>query len=65
MKPKMNIIMLGDGEVGKTSILKFFDKRKTNTSQIRTTGLDQITIVKKIDDNEFKVIFWDTAGQEK
>ena len=36
----MNIIMLGDGEVGKTSILKFFDKRKINTAQIRTTGLD-------------------------
>ncbi len=37
-------MMIGDGEVGKTSILKYFDKRKFNQAHIRTTGLDQISV---------------------
>lgn len=65
MKPKINIMMIGDGEVGKTSILKWYDKRKFNQAHIRTSGLDQISVTRTIDGNEFKVVFWDTAGQEK
>ncbi len=57
--------MIGDGEVGKTSILRCFDKRKFNQAHIRTGGLDQISATHTIEGNEFKVIFWDTAGQEK
>ena len=58
-------MMIGDAAVGKTSILKWYDKRKINAAHIATSGLDQVTIMKTIDGNEFKVIFWDTAGQEK
>ena len=58
-------MMIGDGEVGKTSILKWYDKRKFNQAHIRTGGLDQISVTRTIDGNEFKVVFWDTAGQEK
>ena len=62
----MNIMMIGDGAVGKTSILKWFDKRKFNQAHIKTAGLDQITYNHKIDDTtEIQVKLWDTAGQEK
>jgi GTPase SAR1 family protein len=30
MKKKMNIIFIGDGEVGKTCLLNYFDTRKFN-----------------------------------
>ena len=40
MKPKINIMMIGDGAVGKTSILKSFDGRKFVNAHIRTGGLD-------------------------
>jgi GTPase SAR1 family protein len=39
---KMSIIIIGDGEVGKTSILKYFDKKKAPTAHIRTVGVDFI-----------------------
>ena len=61
----MNIMMIGDGEVGKTSILKWFDKRKFNANHIRTVGLDFIKVNKIIDGNEIEVKLWDTAGQER
>ena len=65
MKQKMNIMMIGDGAVGKTSILKWFDKRKFQQAHVRTVGLDFIKINKTIDGNEVEVKLWDTAGQER
>lgn len=50
MKPKINIMMIGDGAVGKTSLLNRFDGRKFNSSHIRTTGLDSITVKKTMSD---------------
>ena len=58
-------MMIGDGTIGKTSILKWFDKRKFATNNIRTVGLDAIRINKLIDGNEIEVKLWDTAGQER
>jgi len=38
----VNIIIIGDGAVGKTSILNYFDTRKFNKNHIRTVGLDSV-----------------------
>ncbi len=60
----MNIMMMGDSEVGKRSILKLFNNKiqidtKSNT---RTVGLDVIKVEKIIDGNGIVVQLWDTAG---
>ena len=63
---KMNIIIVGDGKVGKTSILKRFDKRQFQQAHIRTIGVDFITAQYKAkDDTEVQVKLWDTAGQDR
>jgi small GTP-binding protein len=59
---KMNIIIIGDGEVGKTSILKFFDKRKAPSAHIRTVGVDYISHNTEREGNSIQVKLWDTAG---
>ena len=42
MERKVNIMIIGDGNVGKTSILNRFDNRKFNKNHIRTAGLDYV-----------------------
>ena len=39
---KLSIIIIGDGEVGKTSILKVYDGKNAPTSHMRTVGVDFI-----------------------
>jgi len=38
----MSVIIIGDGEVGKTSILRVFDKKKAPQQHMRTVGVDFI-----------------------
>ena len=61
----MSIIIIGDGEVGKTSILKYFDKGKAPSAHIRTVGVDYITHLTQREGNDINVKLWDTAGQER
>ena len=62
----MAIIIVGDGKVGKTSILKRFDKRQFVTQHIRTTGVDFIqTSYMSEQGSEIQVKLWDTAGQDR
>ena len=58
---KLQIIMIGDGAVGKTSILKTY-----TPSHITTIGLDYITHQFETPDGDvIPVKIWDTAGQER
>ena len=62
----MAIIIVGDGKVGKTSILKRLDKRQFVSQYIRTTGVDFIqTTYTSEKGDEVRVKFWDTAGQDR
>ena len=63
--PRINIIIIGDGEVGKTSMLRYFDKRKAPAAHRRTVGIDYITHETTVDGNPVQVKLWDTAGQER
>jgi len=62
MKKKMDIMIIGDGSVGKTSILKMFDKRQFSKSHIKTIGLDFIKTTYEADGHKLDVKLWDTAG---
>ncbi len=40
---KINIIVLGDGAVGKTSLLKMYAEQKFQESHMATLGLDYVS----------------------
>ena len=64
---KINIIVLGDGAVGKTSLLKMYAEGKFQESHMATLGLDYVSKAYTPDGaaQELQVKIWDTAGQEK
>ena len=65
--PKCNIITLGDGAVGKTSLLKMYSEKKFTQSHMATLGLDFVskTYNSKTSEKQMLVKIWDTAGQER
>lgn len=65
VKTVYKIILLGDGEVGKSSFFKryFFDDFEEN--YMLTMGVNDKYKFIKINDNEIKMQLWDTAGQER
>ena len=61
--------MLGDGAVGKTSLLKMYSEGTFSTQHMATLGIDYITknyCPPNIPDAAtMQVKLWDTAGQER
>ena len=64
---KINIIVLGDGAVGKTSLLKMYAEGKFTESHMATLGLDYVSKAYTPPNSatELAVKIWDTAGQER
>lgn len=58
------IIVLGDTNTGKTSILNKITNNKYKYNN-PTIGIDFTSFITKIDDSVIKCQVWDTAGQEK
>lgn len=67
MLPKINLIVLGDAAIGKTSLLRRVDKREFQPSHIKTIAVDYIETdyLNEEDNVKCRVKIWDTAGQEK
>merc|ERR1712151_1483838 len=67
MQQSINLIILGDACVGKTSLLRRVDKRDFEHSHLKTIAVDFIktTYYNAEDDRTVQVKIWDTAGQEK
>ena len=68
-KIKRNVIkvaMLGDSEVGKTSICNNLMNLEFNDNALSTIGTEKLeTQVKLKNGEEKKLVIWDTAGQER
>ena len=62
---KVKIMLIGDSNVGKTSILKRFCKNIFSTSYISTVGIDFENKYIKIGKQTINLQIWDTAGQER
>lgn len=62
---KIQLIIVGDAEVGKTSILLQYTKAFFTNQQLSTIGCDYYTKNEKVGNNNIKVKIWDTAGQER
>lgn len=65
MDTKIKIIILGNTNVGKTSILRRKVDNIFDSSFTTTLGVDFYYINKEINGKQFKIYIWDTAGQEK
>ena len=62
---KYKLIVIGDENVGKTSILNRFKNNLFNPEYEPTVGLDFQSIPILIDDQSVTLLLYDTAGQEK
>lgn len=65
MKKKINIIVIGDGEVGKTSLLNNYSNKRFTNQHIKTVGVDFIKKNVVIEGTDIEIKLWDTAGQER
>ncbi len=62
MKHTVNIMIIGDSSVGKTSLLKRFQKSKVDCEHKSTVGIDFVVAKRVVDGVQLKVKIWDTAG---
>jgi small GTP-binding protein len=59
------ILVIGDGGVGKTSLITRFTDLRFNQSYTATIGVDFKSKVIEHDGKTIKLQIWDTAGQER
>ena len=64
-RTKFNVSILGESQVGKTSMISVKSGLQFNEKQIATVGIDNFIDKKVIDNKEYKFKFFDTAGQER
>ncbi len=64
-RKKFNIIVLGEGNVGKTSIIKFLKNNYFEEDILSTVGMDYYNVEKEIDGVTYTFKIFDTAGQER
>lgn len=63
--PVLKIVMAGDGNVGKTSLVRRFCEGKFSESRVTTIGVDFQTKVVQLPEITVKLSIWDMAGQER
>ena len=60
--PIFKVILLGDGNVGKTSLARRYCEGKFEVSRIMTIGVDFQTKVVNLPGQQVKLSIWDVAG---
>ena len=61
----IKIIILGNSEVGKTSFLIRFTKNKFDETYLATIGIDYKYRIINIENKLYKLMFYDTVGEER
>ncbi|MFX1571461.1 MAG: Rab family GTPase [Promethearchaeota archaeon] len=61
---RFKITVIGDGKVGKTSLIKKFTQGTFDTNYVETIGAQFSKYDKKIDGDNIRLLFWDIAGQD-
>ncbi len=59
------IVVIGDGAVGKTSLIARFAEKTFQAEYKPTLGTNIVIKELKIDNNNIKLLLWDIAGQAK
>jgi small GTP-binding protein len=63
--PVLKVVIAGDGNVGKTSLVRRYCEGKFETSRVATIGVDFQTQVVDLPSGSVKLSIWDMAGQER
>ena len=63
--PVIPLMLLGDGQVGKTSLSLTLTKNKFEDSLLTTVGKESYTYLTTLHGHDIKIKIWDTAGQER
>jgi small GTP-binding protein len=63
-KFKFKITVVGDGAVGKSSLIQKFTNGIFNKDYKKTIGAQFSAFDKKIEGDKIKLLFWDIAGQD-
>ena len=61
--PLLKIVVAGDGNVGKTSLIRQYCEGRFEQSRVATIGVDFQTKTVKIKGHTIKLSIWDMAGQ--
>ncbi|MFW9878277.1 MAG: GTP-binding protein, partial [Candidatus Thorarchaeota archaeon] len=61
---RFKIVVVGDGAVGKTSLIKKFTKGTFEKDYIKTIGAQFSKYNKKFNGDIVRLLFWDIAGQD-
>ena len=62
---KIRLMLIGDSNVGKTSIIKRYCNNQFSPSYISTVGIDFETKYLRLNGKIINLQIWDTAGQER
>ena len=63
--PLVKVAIAGDGNVGKTSLVRLHTKGKFEISRVATIGVDFQTHTEHLPQGPVKLSIWDMAGQER
>ncbi len=61
---RFKIVVVGDGAVGKTSLIKKYTKGTFEKDYVKTFGAQLSKYNKEINGDMIRLIFWDIAGQD-
>lgn len=59
------IVVIGDGQVGKTTLIQRFTRKTFKEDYIKTIGADLSNYDYEINKDKIRLQFWDIAGQDK
>jgi small GTP-binding protein len=63
--PLFKVVVVGDGTVGKTSLIRRYCEGKFDASRVATIGVDFYTQRVQLASRVVKLSIWDMAGQER
>ncbi|GAH39614.1 unnamed protein product [marine sediment metagenome] len=63
-KFRFKVTVIGDGRVGKTSLIKKFTQGSFKKDYVKTIGAQFSVYDKKIEEDKIRLLFWDIAGQD-
>ena len=61
---RFKVAVIGDGRVGKTSLIKKFTQGSFKKDYVKTIGAQFSVYDEKINEDKIRLLFWDIAGQD-
>lgn len=61
----VKVVVAGDGNVGKTSLIRCYTEGKFSISRVATIGVDFHTHTVELPEGKIKLSIWDMAGQDR